>query len=247
MKQVEAISPAAFFEYAAELMKLNPPHVTDWSVVARLKRLGIEPGESFAFKEADQAVRSALEQAPAAGLQWMKSMLPKIGRVANGWQMNTESIGVWGNDYLKRAACNWMGPGWNQPEDATYPLTFVDAEGKPLVGSNEYVLHFGKQELPPVDAFWSVTLYGADGFGVPNPLDRHALGDRDPLKYNADGSLDLYVQKNSPGKEKESNWLPAPEGEFGLFMRLYAPKPQILDGRWLPPAVRRAAVAAKAA
>jgi hypothetical protein len=247
MKQVEAIRPADFFEYAAELMKLHPPHVTDWSMVARLKRIGIEAGESFAFKEADEAVKRALERAPAAGLQWMKTALPTIGRIVNGWQMNTEGIGVWGNAYLKRAACNWMGPAWNQPEDATYPMTFSDAEGKPLSGANEYVLHFGKQELPPVGAFWSITLYGADGFGVPNPLDRHALGDRDPLKYNADGSLDLYVQKNSPGKEKESNWLPAPEGEFGLFMRLYAPEPQILDGRWLPPAVRRAAAAAKAA
>jgi hypothetical protein len=247
MKQVEAIRPADFFEYAAELMKLHPPHVTDWSMVARLKRIGIEAGESFAFKEADEAVKRALERAPAAGLQWMKTALPTIGRIVNGWQMNTEGIGVWGNAYLKRAACNWMGPAWNQPEDATYPMTFSDAEGKPLSGANEYVLHFGKQELPPVGAFWSVTLYGADGFAVPNPLDRYALGDRDPLKYNADGSLDLHVQKNSPGKEKEANWLPAPAGGFGLFMRLYAPKPQIVDGRWQPPAVRRAAAAMKAA
>jgi hypothetical protein len=109
------------------------------------------------------------------------------------------------------------------------------------------VLHFGKQELPPVNAFWSITLYDADGFAFPNPLNRYALGDRDPLKYNADGSLDLYFQKNLPGKEKEANWLPAPAGDFGLFMRLYAPRPEVRDGRWQPPAVRRAAAAAKAA
>jgi hypothetical protein len=247
MKQVEALRPADFFEQAAEMMKLHPPHVTDWSIVTRMKRIGIEPGESFKFKEANAAVQRALEQAPAAGLQWMKSMLPKIGRVVNGWQLNTESMGVWGNDYLRRAACNWMGPAWNQPEDAIYPFTSTDAEGNLLEGSAEYVLHFGKGELPPVGAFWSVTLYDVDGFGFPNPLDRHALGDRDPMKYNTDGSLDIYVQKNYPGKEKEANWLPTPAGQFGLFMRLYAPQSQIRDGRWVPPGVRRAAAAAKAA
>jgi hypothetical protein len=247
MKQVEAMRPADFFEYGAELMKLHPPHITDWSMVARLKRLGIEPGESFEFKEADAAAKRALEQAPAAGLQWMKAMVPKIGRIVNGWQLSTEGIGVWGNDYLKRAACNWLGLGWNQPEDAIYPFTTTDAEGKPLDGSNEYVLHFDKQDLPPVDAFWSVTLYDAEGVAFANPFDRHALGDRDPLKFNADGSLDLHIQKESPGKEKESNWLPAPEGAFELFMRLYAPQASIREGRWLPPGVRRAAAAARKA
>jgi hypothetical protein len=247
-RQVEAMRPADFFEYAADLMKLHPPHITDWSMTARLKQIGIVPGESFEFKEADPAVQRALEQAPAKSLQWMKNTVTKIGRIVNGWQMNTEGIGVWGNAYLKRAACSWLGaPGWNQPEDATYPMTFKDADGKPYSGSTEYVIHFGKQELPPVNAFWSITLYDADGFAVPNPLNRYAIGDRNSLKYNADGSLDLYVQKNSPGKDKEANWLPASEGEFGLIMRLYAPKPEVLDGRWAPPAVRRAAAAAKAA
>ena len=245
-KQVEAMQPADFFEYAAELMKIHPPHITDWSLVARMKRIGIEPGESFEFNAADEAVKRALDQAPAANLQRMKTMAQTIGHVVNGWQIDTEGVGVWGNAYLKRAACTWLGPGWNQPEDAIYPMTFKDAEGKPYSGSTNYVLHFGNQELPPVDAFWSITLYDAEGFAVPNPLNRYAIGDRDPLKYNADGSLDLYIQKNSPGKEKEANWLPAPAGEFGLFMRLYAPKPQILEGLWQPPAVRHVA-AAKAA
>ena len=232
MKQVEAMRPANFFEYAAELMKLHPPHITDWSIVARLKRIGIEPGESFEFKQADPAVQRALEQALAKQLQWMKKAAPSLTRVVNGWQMNTEGTGVWGNDYLKRAVCNWLqGTGWNQPEDAIYPLTFTDAEGKPLAGSNEYVLHFSKQELPPAIAFWSVSPYNADGFAFPNPLDRHAIGDRDPLKYNADGSLDLYLQRESPGKDKEANWMPTPEGEFSLTMRLYEPKPEALDAK----------------
>ena len=247
LDHAETMRAADYFEYAAELMKLHLPHVSDWSIVARMKRLGIEAGESFEFKEADAAVKRALEQAPAAALQWMKSTAPSIARVANGWQMNAETMGVYGNAYLKRAIIALIGLGANQPEDAVYPMSYGDAEGKPFDGTSEYVLHFSKQELPPVGAFWSVTLYDKDGFPAPNALDRHALGDRDPLKYNADGSLDLYPQRESPGKDKEATWLPTPAGEFTLTMRLYAPRPQVLDGRWLPPAVRRAAAAAKAA
>lgn len=247
MKQVETMPAGDFFEYAAEQMKIHPPHVSDWSIVARLKRIGIEAGESFEFKEADAAVKRALERAPAAALQWMKSTAPSIARVANGWQINTETIGVYGNAYLKRAIIALLGLGANQPEDAVYPLSLGDADGNPFDGAHAYVLHFGKQELPPVGAFWSVTLYDADGFPVANALNRHAIGDRDPLKYNADGSLDLYLQHESPGKDKEANWLPTPEGEFNLTMRLYAPKLEVLDGRWLPSGVRRAAAAAKAA
>jgi hypothetical protein len=101
------------------------------------------------------------------------------------------------------------------------------------------VLHFNQDELPPVDAFWSVTMYDADGFQVANPLNRFAIGDRDALKYNADGSLDIYIQSTSPGADKESNWLPAPaQGALGITMRLYAPNAKVLDGRWVPPAIK---------
>ena len=120
-----------------------------------------------------------------------------------------------------------------------YPINIADADGKLLTGANRYVLRFAKNEIPPVGAFWSVTLYDEDGFPAANALKRNAIGDRDELKFNADGSLDLYFQNESPGKEKESNWLPAPTGDFNLTMRLYAPKPQVLDGRWAPPAVKR--------
>ena len=131
--------------------------------------------------------------------------------------------------------------GANQHEDAVYPLCVGDADGKPLKGENKYVLHFEKKELPPVDAFWSVTMYDAEGFQVENPIKRYAIGDRDGLKFNDDGSLDLYIQPESPGKDKESNWLPSPKsGELGVTMRLYAPRPEALDGRWNPPAFQRA-------
>ena len=109
-----------------------------------------------------------------------------------------------------------------------------------MEGGKRYVLHFSKAEVPPVDAFWSVTMYDATGFQVSNKIDRFAIGDRDALRYNDDGSLDIYIQNESPGKDKESNWLPSPaKGVLGVTMRLYAPKPQALDGRWAPPAIRR--------
>jgi hypothetical protein len=163
-----------------------------------------------------------------------------IARVTNGWQMNTDTMGVYGNFYLKRAIVALAGLGANQVDDAIYPLNVSDADGKPVVAENKYVLHFSKGELPPVAAFWSLTLYDAEGFQVANPLNRFAIGDRDPLKFNADGSLDLYIQNQNPGPDKEANWLPAPSsGELGLTLRLYAPKPQVADGRWNPPAIKR--------
>ena len=239
--QINTMPAEKYFALAAELMKANPPHVSDWSQIARLKRIGIEPGKSFDFAKADPAVRAALQRAPAEGMKLMMEKLPSLAGVVNGWQMNTDTMGVYGNYYLKRAIVAMVGLGANQPEDAIYPLNIHDADGKPMAGEHRYVIHFKKEELPPVNAFWSITMYDAEGFQVANKLNRFAIGDRDALKYNADGSLDIYIQHASPGEDKESNWLPAPaQGQLGITMRLYAPKPQALDGRWNPPAVIRA-------
>jgi len=235
-RQVNEMPADKYFAYGAALMKLNPPHVTDWSTVARLKRIGIEPGHF----DASKIDASVLARGAAAGLKAMQEKVPTLARVTNGWQMNTDTVGVWGNYYLKRAIIAMIGLGANQVEDAIYPLSSIDADGKPLTAENNYVLSFKKDEIPPVDAFWSLTLYDAEGFQVTNPLNRFAIGDRDPLKFNADGSLDLYIQHDSPGTEKESNWLPAPKSdEFGLSLRLYDPKPQVADGRWNPPPIKK--------
>jgi hypothetical protein len=221
LDQVNKMPAGAFFKYGAELMKANPPHVTDWSILDRLKRIGIEAGKNFDYEKLDASVRQALEKAAADGLKEMYAKLPTFARVANGWQMNTDTMGVYGNYYLKRAAVAMVGLGANQPEDAIYPLNFADADGKPVVGENNYTLHFNKEELPPVNAFWSVTMYDEAGFQVANPISRFAIGDRDELKYNADGSLDLYMQNENPGREKVSNWLPSPaKGKLGVTMRL---------------------------
>jgi len=240
LEQVNTMPAAQYFGYGAELMKVNPPHVTDWSMITRLKRIGIEPGKSFDLDKASPAVQSALERAVIDGLTLMNDKVPVMARVVNGWQMNTDTMGVYGNYYLKRAIIAMIGLGANQPEDAVYPLNIADAEGEPLEGTSKYVMHFAKEELPPVDAFWSFTMYDEEGFQVANKLNRFAIGDRDDLKFNTDGSLDIYIQADSPGADKESNWLPSPsKGNLGLTMRLYAPKPQVVDGRWAPPAVRK--------
>jgi hypothetical protein len=241
LTQVNTLPAAKYFSYGAELMKLHPPHLTDWSQLARLKRLGFESGKPFVFESAPVAVRSGLQRAAVDGLKHMKAKSTTLARVVNGWQMNTDTMGVYGNYYLKRAIVAMIGLGANQPEDAIYPLNLADAGGKPMDAANRYVLHFRKEELPPVEAFWSITMYDAEGYQVANPLNRFAIGDRDDLKYNSDGSLDIYIQRTSPGRNTESNWLPSPaKGGVGITMRLYAPKPEALDGRWAPPPIQKA-------
>jgi hypothetical protein len=236
---VDSMSADRYFAYAAELLKTNPPHITDQPMIAQLKKLGIESRKSFDFAKADPVVQKALAAARVDAQQLMQQAVPTIARMANGWSMNTDTMGVYGNWYLKRAIVTQLGLGANLPEDAIYPLDFVDEAGKPLDGASKYVLHFDKGETPPVAAFWSVTLYDADGFQVPNSLNRFAVSSWMPFHYNADGSLDLYFQSEDPGPDKEANWLPAPKGPFNLTMRLYAPKAVALTGKWNPPPVKR--------
>jgi hypothetical protein len=237
--QVDTMPAEKYFAYAAELLKVTPPHITDQPMIAQLKKIGFEPGKSFELGKANPAVRKALENAPEDAQQLMAWKVPTIARVVNGWSMNTDTMGVYGNYYLKRAIVAQLGLGANLPEDAIYPVNLADESGKPLDGANKYTLHFDKGGTPPVNAFWSVTLYDADGFQVANPLNRFAVSSWMPFRYNADGSLDLYFQNENPGAGKEANWLPAPKGSFNLTMRLYAPKSEALTGKWNPPAVTR--------
>jgi hypothetical protein len=237
--QVDTMPAGKYFAYAAELLKVNPPHLTDEPIIAHMKRIGIEPGKSFDIGKVDPVVVKALEGAPAVALKLMEWKMPTLARVANGWSMNTDTMGVYGNYYLKRAIVAQLGLGANVPEDAIYPLNLGDEAGRPLDGANKYTLHFDKGATPPVNAFWSITLYDADGFQVANPLNRFAVSSWMPFKYDPDGSLTLYFQNESPGKDKEANWLPAPKGAFNLTMRLYAPKSEALTDKWNPPPVTR--------
>jgi hypothetical protein len=237
--QVDTMPASKFFAYAAELLKLQPPHITDQPIIAQMKKIGIEPGKSFDITKLDPAVQKALESVPADAQRLMAWKVPTLARVANGWSMNTDTMGVYGNYYLKRALITQFGLGANLPEDAIYPLNLADDGGKPLDGTNKYVLHFDKDSTPPANAFWSVTLYDSDGFQVANGLNRFAVSSWMPFETNPDGSLDLYFQNESPGADKEANWLPAPKGAFNLTMRLYAPKSDALTGKWNPPPVMK--------
>jgi hypothetical protein len=239
-EQVDVMKAADFFAYAAQLIKLHPPHITDQPMLAQLKRIGFEVGKSFDLSKADAAVQKGLANVPQAGQALMKWKLPTLARVDNYWAMNTDTMGVYGNYYLKRAIVTQQGLGANLPQDAIYPLNLADKDGRPLDGKNSYTLHFEKHEIPPVDAFWSVTLYDDQGFQVANSINRFAVSSWMPFQYNPDGSLDLYFQNDSPGKDKEWNWLPAPKGPYNLTMRLYAPKSDALTGKWNPPPVIKA-------
>jgi hypothetical protein len=237
--QVDTMNAGTYFATAAELLKLHPPHLTDEPIIAQMRRIGLEPGKSFDIAKLDPAMQRALETAPQDGQKLMAWKVPTLARVVNGWSMNTDTMGVYGNYYVKRAIVSQVGLGANVPEDAIYPLNLGDESGKPLDGANKYTITFEKGAAPPVNAFWSITLYDQDGFQVDNALHRFAVSNWMPFTTNADGSLDLYFQSESPGKDKEANWLPAPKGPFNLTMRLYSPKSEALTGKWNPPPIVR--------
>jgi hypothetical protein len=237
--QVDSMPAGTYFAYAAELLKLHLPHITDQPIIAQMKRIGIEPGKRFDISKLDPVARKGVEAAPAKAQQLMKWKVPTLARVMNYWSMNTDTMGVYGNYYLKRAIVAQLGLGANVPEDAIYPLNLGDETGKPLDGANQYTIHFEKGATPPVDAFWSITLYDADGFQVANAQNRFAVSSWMPFIHNMDGSLDIYFQSDSPGKDKEANWLPAPKAPFNLTMRLYAPQSDALTGKWNPPPVKK--------
>jgi len=239
-EQVDTMAAETFFTYAAELLKLQPPHLTDQPIVARMARIGIVPGESFDPGKLAPAIRNALAGAPRDAQKLMAWKLPTIARVVNNWSMNTDTMGVYGNYYLKRAIVAQAGLGANLPEDAIYPLNLADEAGQPLDGNNKYTITFEKGATPPTEAFWSITTYNADGFPVANSADRYAVSSWMPFKTGADGSLTLYFQNENPGPDKEANWLPAPKRPFNLTMRIYAPKMEALTGAWNPPPVKKA-------
>jgi hypothetical protein len=239
--QVNALDAEAYFKLMAELMKNNPPAAADAPFVAKMSRIGIVPGQDFDIAKLDPATAAALQKVPDLAQAKIKAAVATAGTVVNGWNIILKT-GVYGTDYLNRAVVTAVGLGANRPEDAVYPTSMAGVDGKSYDGANKYVLHFDKGELPPVRGFWSLTMYDAQFFFVDNPLNRYTLSQRNKLKFNPDGSVDLYLQAANPGPDKESNWLPAPNGKFFLMLRLYWPNetdPTILNGTWKPPAVRQ--------
>jgi hypothetical protein len=238
-EQVAKMDAQTFFTRFAELLPGNPPAKDDARMVEAINKLGIVPGQPFVLAKLDAASAQAVE----AGVQAARDAIVgaakgSIGDLRNGWTIHWD-LGRYGTNYGLRAIIAWLGLGASAPEDAIFPSTHFDAGGHPLNGANKYVLHFDKGKAPPTEGFWSLAMYNDKQSFVANPLDRHAIGDRDKLKFNADGSLDLYLQNEDPGKDKESNWLPAPKDNFSVILRVYAPKQEMLDRTWTPPAIKR--------
>ena len=198
------------------------------------------PGQDFDPGKFDPAVAKNLDGAVKAAIATLQARAKQMGQAVNGWRIPNSNIGAFGTDYDARAFIALIALGANLPADSLYPTTFVDAEGEPLDGANRYVLHFDAGQTPPVNAFWSVTMYDPQSFFVENPIHRYAISSWMPLRLNGDGSLDIVIQHASPGAEREANWLPGPDGGFNITMRMYWPKDQsqsIIDGSWKPPAV----------
>ena len=244
-EQVNAMDGAAYFKLFAELLKTNPPAAEDAPMVAKFAKIGLVPGQDFDASKLDPAVAKGIAAAPKPAQEKISDLKEAIlaghAKVEHGW-MFFPKTGVYGTGYRNRALITWYGLGANRPQDAVYPTS----EGPELLakysGANKYVMRFEKGQLPPAKGFWSITMYDDQYFFVPNPINRYTVSSRNKFKTNPDGSIDVYVQNESPGKDKESNWLPAPKGGFVLMMRLYWPSetpPSILDGTWKPPEVKK--------
>jgi hypothetical protein len=245
--QVNRMSTEMFFNRLATLMASNPPAAADAPMLAKLARIGVVPGRAFNMSTLNPAVAKGLDGSVQAAVAKMGAAAKEIGTPANGWRVMPMTLADFGTDYELRGEIALVGIGANLAKDAVYPTAFVDGDSQPLTGGNRYVLHFDKGGLPPVNAFWSITMYDAASFLAANTINRYNIAGWMPLKYNPDGSLDVYLQHDSPGSQKESNWLPAPEGPFNVTLRMYWPKESVLDGSWKPPAIQKVAGNAKEA
>jgi hypothetical protein len=240
--QVNGMDAIQYFTLLADLMKSNPPAAEDAPEASRYARIGLVPGKDF---DAGRLRADFVRRIPPIAFDRIMLQF-KVGKsVKNikGWMFDSVT-GLYGTDYLNRAFVTAIGLGANRIQDAVYPTSLKDADGNDYSGANRYVVRFPKGQLPPARGFWSITMYDADYFFVANPINRYSISARQNLEPNADGSIDLHIQNQSPGADKESNWLPAPAGKFVLMMRLYWPSekaPSIINGTWTPPAVEKVA------
>jgi hypothetical protein len=241
-EQVNRMDPMAYFTLLAQLMKTNRPAAADAPELAKFAKIGIVPGKDF---DASKLSADFAKRIPQVGFDRIEAQI-KLNKAItdiNGWAYTTKT-GLYGTDYLMRAFITAFGLGANRPQDAVYPMSTKDSDAKAYDGARKYVMHFPKGQTPPARGFWSLTMYDSGFFFVANPIDRYSISPRQNLKSNPDGSIDLYIQKDSPGADKESNWLPAPAGKFQLMLRLYWPNetnPSILNGSWKIPPVKRQA------
>lgn len=237
-----------YFNRLAKLMGGDaPPAAEDAPIIAKMAKIGIVPGQPFDITKLDPAVQEAIKDLPKRTLAKILAQATGESKLINGWKVGGLMTGYYGTNYFARALVAAVGWPANLPEDAVYPTTFVDANGDKLNGANKYTITFPKGLTPPADGFWSITMYFDDGgwWFYPNPLNKLTESMRDHPKFNDDGSLTLYFQHESPGADKQANWLPSPAGEFLLTLRMYWPKeksPTILplgNGDWNPPGVQK--------
>ncbi len=239
-EQAAGMDAASFFTLFFDVMRNNPSHANDTPMLDRMRRIGMDPRQPFSYGRLSPAVQQALAQAqPLAGRR-IADGVSRLGTPMNGWGTVLSGIGTYGTDYTRRAAIAYAGLGAPTPEDVLYPVTVSDSKGRALNSNEDYVLHFDKGQLPPANAFWSLHVYNDKHGFADNPANRYVLRSTDGLKYNADGSLDIYIQRRDPGERKRSNWIasPATEAPFLLSMRLYWPQDTALDGLWAPPPVK---------
>ncbi|HEY9603412.1 MAG TPA: DUF1254 domain-containing protein [Allocoleopsis sp.] len=238
LPQVNASASLQFYDELSAAIQDDPPPKDENPLLSLFAQVGIGANRIPSQEVKDQATLDGLKQAILEAERLIGQKVSNLGTMVNGWRVDYK-IGTYGKDYLLRAAVAKMGLGANIPEESVYFLAYVDGTGRPLSGANRYVLSFKPDRLPPVDAFWSLTIYGSDGFLVPNPIKRYAIGDRTKgLQYKADGSLDIYIQHDVP-VGKESNWLPAPADGFSLNLRAYQPRTKLLTGTYKVPPLER--------
>lgn len=235
---IENMDISTFFNLLNELMLKNPPAQEDSAILNKIAAIGIGPGKKFNLSDYDSSTQTALNALPASVFTDLRAFASKAGNLENNWNVTRSGVGSYGTNYQMRALIALIGLGANLNADASYPNCQMDESGAKLDGSKKYTLHFEKGQTPPANAFWSLTMYGPDELLVDNPINRYTIGDRSDLKYNADGSLDIYIQHERPSKDKEPNWLPAPSGAFSVTMRLYWPKEEFLNGTWKIPGIK---------
>jgi len=237
--QVDRLGAGRFFARLARLLKENPPGPNDAPMMHRLGRLHLVRGASFDLLRLPPSVVDAVEAGVSAARARLRGAIATaLGKRVSGWRTQLD-LGRYGTNYEQRAVVALTGLGAGLAEDAVQSVADTDGTGQPLSGAHRYLLRFAPGALPPVYAFWSLTLYDDQHHLVPNALHRHALGDRGPLGSDRDGAVEIVIQHDDPGPDQRANWLPAPDDAFTLLLRLYHPKGPVLDGSWRPPAIAR--------